>query len=97
MVAHALFADAASAVVLVTAHRGVDYELVRRHARHVDLIPADERDALLREFRRRHELSPTGEDDAEAEADLRDEIEAEIEAAALEEAEEDRDQFSAWS
>jgi hypothetical protein len=50
-------------------------------------IPASE----LREFRRRHELSPAGEDDAEAEADLRDEIEAEIEAAALEEAEEDEE------
>jgi hypothetical protein len=38
--------------------------------------------AELREFRRRHGLTPDGEE-AEAGADLRDEIEAEIEAAAL--------------
>ena len=37
----------------------------------------------LREFRRRHELS--AEDDSGEEADLRDEIEAEIEAATREE------------
>ena len=42
-------------------------------------VPASE----LREFRRRHELTADGEDDAEL--DLRDEIEAEIEAATLEE------------
>ena len=39
----------------------------------------------LREFRRRHELDPDGEDSGDV--DLRDEIEAEIEAATLEEAE----------
>ncbi len=38
----------------------------------------------LREFRRRHELSADGDESGE---DLRDEIEAEIEAAAIEEAE----------
>jgi hypothetical protein len=48
-------------------------------------VPASE----LREFRRRHELSPGGDEDAVAEADLRDEIEAEIEAAAQEEEEEE--------
>jgi hypothetical protein len=48
-------------------------------------VPASE----LREFRRRHELSPGGDEDAVAEADLRDEIEAEIEAATAEEAEEE--------
>jgi hypothetical protein len=42
-------------------------------------IPASE----LREFRRRHELAPGEEDDGDLE--LRDEIEAEIEQAALEE------------
>jgi hypothetical protein len=46
-------------------------------------VPASE----LREFRRRHELTADGDDDAEL--DLRDEIEAEIEAATLEEDEED--------
>src|SRR3954453_21858522 len=39
--------------------------------------------AELREFRRRHELS--AEDDSDAELDLRDEIEAEIEATMAEE------------
>jgi hypothetical protein len=39
--------------------------------------------AELREFRRRHELSP--EDDTDADLDLRDEIEAEIEATMAEE------------
>jgi hypothetical protein len=48
-------------------------------------VPASE----LREFRRRHELSPGGDEDAVAEADLRDEIEAEIEAAAQEEEDEE--------
>ena len=53
----------------------------------------------LREFRRRHELSADEEDSGEL--DLRDEIEAEIEAAALEEAaaeeeaEEDEDEAEA--
>jgi hypothetical protein len=44
-------------------------------------VPATE----LREFRRRHGLEADGEDTGEV--DLRDEIEAEIEAASLEEAE----------
>ncbi len=44
-------------------------------------VPAAE----LREFRRRHDLESGGEDSGEL--DLRDEIEAEIEAASLEEAE----------
>ena len=49
-------------------------------------VPANE----LREFRRRHGLEADGEDPGEL--DLRDEIEAEIEAAAIEEAEtEDED------
>jgi hypothetical protein len=39
----------------------------------------------LREFRRQHDLSPDSEGDAGADIDLRDEIEAEIEAAAAEE------------
>jgi hypothetical protein len=51
-------------------------------------IPASE----LREFRRRHGLSPSGDEDAAAEDDLRDEIEAEIEAAALEEDEEEEEE-----
>src|SRR5215213_939514 len=46
-------------------------------------VPASE----LREFRRRHELTADGDDDAEL--DLRDEIEAEIEAASLEEDDEE--------
>ena len=48
-------------------------------------VPASE----LREFRRRHELTADGDDDAEL--DLRDEIEAEIEAASLEEESEEGD------
>lgn len=43
--------------------------------------------AELQEFRRRHDLS--ADDEESSELDLRDEIEAEIEAAALEEAEEE--------
>lgn len=39
----------------------------------------------LREFRRQHDLSPDGEGEGTSEVDLRDEIEAEIEAAAAEE------------
>lgn len=39
----------------------------------------------LREFRRQHDLSPGEESDGATEVDLRDEIEAEIEAAAAEE------------
>ena len=48
-------------------------------------VPASE----LREFRRRHELTADGDDDAEL--DLRDEIEAEIEAASLEDDSEEDD------
>jgi hypothetical protein len=48
-------------------------------------VPASE----LRDFRRRHGLSPDGDEQARTEAELRDEIEAEIEAAALEEAEQE--------
>jgi len=54
-------------------------------------VPASE----LREFRRRHGLSPGGDEDAVAEADLRDEIEAEIEAATLEEDEEEDEEDAA--
>ena len=39
----------------------------------------------LREFRKQHDLSPDGEGEGTTEVDLRDEIEAEIEAAAAEE------------
>lgn len=45
----------------------------------------------LREFRRRHDLSADGGE--EAEADLRDEIEAEIEAATLEEPADDAEEL----
>jgi len=54
-------------------------------------VPASE----LREFRRRHGLSPGGDEDAVAEADLRDEIEAEIEAATLDEDEEEDEEDAA--
>src|SRR5262245_37928913 len=47
----------------------------------------------LREFRRRHELSADDEDSEEA--DLRDEFEAEIEAAAREEEEEEEEEEAA--
>ncbi|HXR30635.1 MAG TPA: hypothetical protein VN752_05805 [Solirubrobacterales bacterium] len=43
----------------------------------------------LREFRKQHGFTPDEEDAASGELDLRDEIEAEIEAAAAEEPEED--------
>jgi len=39
----------------------------------------------LREFRKQHDLTPDGEDAGSAEVDLRDEIEAEVEAATAEE------------
>jgi hypothetical protein len=42
----------------------------------------------LREFRKQHDLTPDGEDGGNGEVDLRDEIEAEVEAATAEEAEE---------
>jgi hypothetical protein len=46
----------------------------------------------LREFRRQHDLNAEEDDPSTSEMDLRDEIEAEIEAAAIEEAEtEDED------
>ncbi len=40
----------------------------------------------LREFRKQHDLMPDGEDAGSGEVDLRDEIEAEVEAATAEEA-----------
>jgi hypothetical protein len=43
----------------------------------------------LREFRKQHGFTPDEEDSASGEVDLRDEIEAEIEAAAAEEVEEE--------
>jgi hypothetical protein len=47
----------------------------------------------LREFRKQHDLTPDDEGSGSSEVDLRDEIEAEIEAAAIEpeESEEDED------
>src|SRR3954447_22222007 len=46
----------------------------------------------LREFRKQHGFTPDEEDTASGEVDLRDEIEAEIEAAAAEEPEEDEEE-----
>jgi hypothetical protein len=43
----------------------------------------------LREFRKQHDLTPDGEDAPSGEVDLRDEIEAEVEAATAEEADEE--------
>ncbi|HET8862523.1 MAG TPA: hypothetical protein VFM94_04655 [Solirubrobacterales bacterium] len=43
----------------------------------------------LREFRKQHDLTPDGEDAGGTEVDLRDEIEAEVEAATAEEAAEE--------
>jgi len=43
----------------------------------------------LREFRKQHDLSPDAGDSGSGEVDLRDEIEAEVEAATAEEAEEE--------
>jgi hypothetical protein len=48
----------------------------------------------LREFRKQHGFTPDEEDSASGEVDLRDEIEAEIEAAAADEPEEDEDEES---
>jgi hypothetical protein len=45
----------------------------------------------LREFRSQHDLNPDGEDTGSQEIDLRDEIEAEVEAATAEEAVADSD------
>jgi hypothetical protein len=46
----------------------------------------------LREFRKQHGFTPDEEDSASGELDLRDEIEAEIEAAAAEEPEEEEEE-----
>jgi hypothetical protein len=46
----------------------------------------------LREFRKQHDLTPDAEDGGSQEVDLRDEIEAEVEAATAEEAAEDEDE-----
>jgi TATA-binding protein-associated factor Taf7 len=51
-------------------------------------VPASE----LREFRKQHDLNPDSEDSGGSEIDLRDEIEAEVEAATAEEAEEEADE-----
>jgi hypothetical protein len=48
-------------------------------------VPASE----LREFRKQHDLTPDGEGAGGGDVDLRDEIEAEVEAATAEEAEEE--------
>src|SRR4051812_16463971 len=48
----------------------------------------------LREFRKQHGFTPDEEDSASGELDLRDEIEAEIEAAAAEEPDEEEDEES---
>ena len=45
----------------------------------------------LREFRKQHDLNPDGEDTGGGEVDLRDEIEAEVEAATAEEAAEEEE------
>jgi hypothetical protein len=49
----------------------------------------------LREFRKQHDLTPDGEDAGSAEVDLRDEIEAEVEAATAEEAAEEAEEEEA--
>jgi hypothetical protein len=46
----------------------------------------------LREFRKQHDLNPDSEDTGTGEVDLRDEIEAEVEAATAEEAAEEADE-----
>ncbi len=46
----------------------------------------------LREFRKQHDLNPSGEDSGSSEVDLRDEIEAEVEAATAEEAAEEEEE-----
>ena len=46
----------------------------------------------LREFRKQHDLNPSGEDAGSGEVDLRDEIEAEVEAATAEEAAEEEEE-----
>jgi hypothetical protein len=49
----------------------------------------------LREFRKQHDLNPDGEDTGSSEIDLRDEIEAEVEAATAEEAAEEEEEEEA--
>lgn len=49
----------------------------------------------LREFRKQHDLTPDGEDTGSGEVDLRDEIEAEVEAATVEEATEEEEEDEA--
>lgn len=49
----------------------------------------------LREFRKQHDLNPDGEDTGSSEVDLRDEIEAEVEAATAEEAAEEEEEADA--
>ena len=49
----------------------------------------------LREFRKQHDLTPDGDDADGGEVDLRDEIEAEVEAATVEEAEEEPEEEEA--
>ncbi len=51
--------------------------------------------AELREFRKQHDLTADGEDTGSQEIDLRDEIEAEIEAASAEEAEAEAEEAEA--
>jgi hypothetical protein len=46
----------------------------------------------LREFRKQHDLTPDGEETGAGEVDLRDEIEAEVEAATAEEVAEETDE-----
>jgi hypothetical protein len=46
----------------------------------------------LREFRKQHDLNPDGEDTGSTELDLRDEIEAEVEAATAEDAAEEEEE-----
>ena len=46
----------------------------------------------LREFRKQHDLNPDGEEAGGSEVDLRDEIEAEVEAATAEEAEKEEEE-----
>jgi len=48
--------------------------------------------AELREFRKQHDLTPDGEDAGGGEVDLRDEIEAEVEAATAEETAEEEEE-----
>lgn len=45
----------------------------------------------LREFRKQHDLTPDGESTSSSDVDLRDEIEAEVEAATAEEAEKEEE------